>query len=245
MWAMYPILQKLQLAEDALVERRHSRATLRHVHTLEGATKEDVATYMAELDNVYREGNIVKDFVTNRKGGVATLQGDATLSDIGDILYLREILFPVPAAVYGYDTSLARDVMEEVRTGYYMLLDFLQDGISQVYADAFRTHLLLRGINPDAYDFSVAFAERRTTTRQQDADYALKIQALGASRETVYRQAGLEPAFEREQRIAEAAEADPYPMPEEIAAPKTAPKVSITPGNAPGGDSAVSITTRG
>lgn len=233
MYHMRKVLAKLDLLEDSLVKRRYSRGPERRVHILEGASEEELTAYKEAVEQNYRDGQAGEDFFLNRKGAVSSLGSDAKLSEIDDIIYLRELLFPAASAVYGYETSLARDVLEEVRKGYYMLLDYLQDGQSQVYEDAFRVHLLLKGINPDSYDFAVRFAERNTLTLQQRSDYALKLQALGASKETTWRAAGLDPSFEIAQLQAEAADADAYPVPQVI----SQPKVSITPGNGPQGES--------
>src|SRR3546814_8414995 len=70
---------------------------------------------------------------------------------------------------------------------------------SYVYELGFRMELLMKGINPDAVDFDVNFAERRTDSPNQRADLALKYQALGVPPNMVYETAGLNPAQVREQ----------------------------------------------
>jgi hypothetical protein len=242
--------KQLVMEEDDMVLRRAMRAPLRMAHVLEGATKEQLEEYRAGVEDSQRDG-VQTDYYLNRKGGITPIQGDANLAQIDDVLHLMRTFFagaPAPAGLFGYGEQLSRDILEELRKQYYLELDALQDTLAAGYHAGFVLHLLLAGINPDAYDFAVVFAEPRTDTPNQLADLALKHQALGIPAEMVWRTAGYEPAEVLNQLAAEAATHDAYPTAhaEQEAVPADKPPaVAITPGNARGGESSTTITTRG
>lgn len=242
------VWKKLRMVDDDLVIRRRMRAPLRMSHVLEGASPEDLQAYRAQVEADQADG-AYKDYYTNKKGAVSPVQGDANLDQIADVVYLLDSFYtgsPAPKALFGLGLDeLSRDILEDLKQDFYDELDAIQDVTAGVYEQGFRLHLLLAGKNPDAHDYDVQFRERRTDTPNQRADHALKLQALGLSRETVWETAGVDTAAERNRLDRQRAERDPYPVPGADApngAPR--PRVSVTPGNAPKGESATSITTR-
>jgi len=238
------VWRKLIMTDEDLVIRRRVRAPLRLAHVLEGANPEDLEAYRAQVEN--EQDVITTDFYLNRKGGVTAVQGDANLDQIADVSYLLDTFFagaPAPKGLFGYADGLARDILEDLKRDYYDELDALQDTLSFAYHLGFRLDLLLQGINPDDYDFDVVFAERRTDTPNQRADLALKYQAIGAPKKTIFESAGLDPVIIQSQLEDEAAGLDPYP--ESAAGSPPGGRVAITPGNARKGESATTISTRG
>lgn len=247
LFAMSDHLNKLQLLEESLVERRHTRATPRMLHILENANKEDLDHYREEVENIYRSGRAARDFYTNRKGSIHAVSVDAKLEEIGDLMYLFDAVFPSAPSVYGYHADIPRDVLEELRKQYYQQVDGIQDALSSAYREIFERQLLLKGIDPSRYEFEVCFAERMTMTRNQQADLALKWQALGLPEQLVWESAGVDVERAAALREAEERAQDAYPMPTEVATPESAtptPQVNVTPGNAPSGESATTISTR-
>ena len=150
---------------------------------------------------------------------------------------------PAPKGLFGYSGELQRDILEDLKRDWYDELDGLQDLAAQQYEFGFRLDLLLHGINPDAWDFSIEFAERHAETLNQRADRALKYQALGVPKDMIWDAAGLDPAAVRRQREAEADENDPFPDndPGGSGRPRS-PSVKITPGNERKGDSGTTIS---
>ena len=144
--------------------------------------------------------------------------------------------------MFGYTGNLSRDILEDLKRDYFDEVDALQDTLSYVYYLGFCLDLLLQGVNPDNFDFNVVFAERKTETPNQAADRALKYQALGASQETVLETAGIDAAKEKARLEAQAKENNPYPDPSAINPVKSAPRVSVTPGNARKGESGTAIS---
>ena len=233
------VWRKLSMTEEDLVIRRRERAPLRTAHILEGASEGQLEEYKAQVEDDQKD--ITTNYYLNKKGGVQAVQGDANLDQIADVVHLLDSFFsgaPAPKGLFGYTDGLARDVLEDLKQDYFDEIDALQDTSAQAYELGFYLFLLLEGINPENSDWEIRFAERRTETPNQAADRALKLQAMGASKQTVWTTAGLTPSAELSQREAEAKSTDPYPDPDAAGGPA---KVSITPGNRPKGESATNI----
>ena len=233
--------RKLGMTEEDMVIRRRVRAPLRMSHVLEGATKEELDAYRTLVEQDQHE--ITTDYYLNRKGAVTSIQGDAKLNEIDDIVHLLDSFFagsPLPKGLMGYAKDMQRDILEDLKRDYYEEVDAIQDTLSFVYEAGFRLHLLLKGINPDASAFAVTFAERRTETPNQLADRALKWQALGMPRGLIWEERGFNAGQIERRREWEAKNYEPYPDPDAIGA--DGGRVSITPGNQPKGESATSIT---
>jgi len=233
------VWQKLVMTEEDLVIRRHHRAPQKLAHILEGATKDELKEYKEQTEA--HAGEIQTDFYMNKKGSVNAISGDSALDQIADVAYLLDTFFagsPAPKGLFGYVGDLSRDVLEDLKADYYQEIDGLQDLIAQAYVEGFSLELLLQGLNSDAYDFEICFAERRTETRNQRADLALKWQALGLPQDIVWESAGIDVSRARVKEKEESNFNNPYP--EESATPI----VKVTPNNAPKGESATSITTR-
>jgi len=90
---------------------------------------------------------------------------------------------------------------------------------------------------------TLGFAERKTETPNQTTDRALKWQALGAPNDEIWRMLGKDPDQIRDQLDEQNKRHDPYPQPDNMN-PKPGQRVSITPGNAPKGESATAITNK-
>lgn len=238
------VWRKLAMTEEDLVIRRRMRAPLRLAHVLEGATQPELDIYQAAVER--DKGEITTDFYMNRKGGVHAVQGDAQLSDIGDVVHLMSTFFaggPIPAGMLGYTDNMARDILQDLRETYFEQIDELQDMQSYAYDAGFRLHLLLKGIVPDPEEYLVSFAQRRTETPNQTTDRMLKWQALGLPRGMIIEEMGYDALQVKARLDAERKAGDPYPGgPGDLARPGTVPEVSVTPGNAPKGESATSIT---
>jgi len=245
--------RKLVMTEEDLVIRRRQRAPLRLSHVLEGATPEELEAYRRTVEG--EKGEIATDFYSNRKGAVTAVQGDAKLADIEDVVHLLDSFFagtPAPKGLFGYVNGLARDVLEDLKRDYYDEIDHVQDTLAFEYEAAFRIHLLLQGIVAGPEEFNLRFSERRTETPNQVADLALKLMALGLPPPLVWAEMGYDPAQVLAAVQAWGERSDPYPpaggapgVPGAPGQAGAAPRVSVTPGNAPKGGSATSISVPG
>ena len=231
--------KQLTMTEDDLVIRRRTRAPARFSHVLEGADDKQLQKYKNE--NESKKGMITTDFYLNCKGGVEALSGDAQLDQIADVVHLLDTFFagaPGPKGLFGYADGLNRDILQDIKQDYFEEIDGLQDTLSQAYYEGFRLQLLLAGINPDAYKFSVRFSERKTETRNQKADLALKYQAMGVPDALVWETAGLEPGFVLDKIRDQKKSKDPYPSEEDDdegtpTNDKRDTRIKVTPGNSP------------
>lgn len=232
--------RKLMMTEEDLVIRRRVRAPLRLSHILEGANETELASY--RKNNEAEQGQITTDFYANRKGGVTAVQGDANLDQIGDVVHLLDTFFagsPLPKGLMGYTDGMARDILEDLKRDYYDEIDLVQDTQAYAYDQGFRLELLLAGINPDDAGYWIKFAERRTETPNQLTDRMLKWGALRMPQSMIDEEMGFNHPDVQKRRDDEAKQGDPYPAPHQIGRP---PRVSVTPGNAPKGDSATNIS---
>jgi hypothetical protein len=239
--------RKLVMTEEDLVIRRRMRAPLRMVHVLEGADDPTLQAYRKSVEG--EKGEISTDFYMNRKGGVTSIQGDENLGDIGDVAHLLDTFFagsPAPRGLFGFTNGMARDILDDLKRAYYDEVDGLQDTLASEYIMAFRVHLLFRGIDPGPDEFLIRFAERRTETPNQVADLVLKLMAANIPQEELDRVLGYDPDTLATMRKDAAKRVDPYPVPGGIGGkPVTPPRVSVTPGNAPKGESATAVSQPG
>jgi hypothetical protein len=241
------VWRKLVMTEEDLVIRRRMRAPLRMVHVLEGADDASLEAYRKRVEG--EKAEVATDFYMNKRGGVTAIQGDETLGDIGDVAHLLDTFFagsPAPRGLFGYTNGMARDILEDLKRAYYDEVDGLQDTVASAYVVAFRMHLLFRGMDPGPDEFLIRFAERRTETPNQVADLALKLMALGLPQDELDLLIGYDPDTLATKRKEAAKSRDPYPMPGALGTkPVAAPRVSVTPGNAPKGESATAISQAG
>lgn len=242
------VWRKLVMTEEDLVLRRRMRAPLRMAHVLEGADDPTMEAYRKQVEG--EQGSITTDYYLNRKGSVTPVQGDATLGDIADVTHLLDSFYagsPAPKGLFGYTDGMARDILEDLKRSYYDEVDSLQDSMAAAYAVAFRIHLLFKGIDPGTDEFTLRYAQRRTETPNQVADLALKYMSLGLPDDMVFADMGLDPDYVRGKRIEQAQRKDPYPPAAQGAARGQGgmPRVSVTPGNAPKGESATAVSQAG
>jgi len=176
----------------------------------------------------------ISTFFTNNKGSMTVSNQGTNLSEITDITHLLDSMLSgsgVSKELLGYTNGASLSTIQAMSDIFYEGLDSIQDILATAYRDAFVFNLLLQGILPEDYTFTVEFVERTTETRSQRVDTALKMQAAGASRATVLLEMGLDPALEAERLAADAPGT-------------TTTNLNIVPGNAPKGESALTVSTR-
>lgn len=239
--------RKLRMTEEDLVIRRRTRAPLRMSHVLEGASVTDIDDYRKRVEQ--DQNTITTDYYANKKGGVTAVQGDSAVDQIADVVHLLDTFFagtPLPAGLMGYVGKINRDILADLMNAYFDEIDVVQDTLAWVYEQGFRLELLLDGINPDQEEFTIKFAERRTETPNQTADRLLKWNALGIPPSMVWEEMGKNPEDVLERKEQDAERYNPYPDEDGTNPAATgAPRVAITPGNAPKGESATSISNNG
>lgn len=239
------VWKKLNMTETDLVVRRRERAPLKLAHNLEGASVEELEQYKKDAETA--QGDVQTDYYSNKKLAVTAIQGDTNLDQIADVNYLLDTFFagsPAPKGLFGYVGDLSRDILEDLKKDYFEEIDGLQDGLAYGYYEIFRLQLLLKGINPDSHKFTIEFSERQTATPNQRADLGLKHQAMGAPQSMVWNVAGIDPIEAKNKIEDEGGLNDPYPENVDTnnsSTPGKKTNVSITPNNAPKGESATNV----
>lgn len=149
--------------------RRKTRSSMRYVHELEGASEGDIEAYRARNRTALEDPNVaVADFFTNKVGGIAAVQGDAHLSEIGDVEHHISTAFfnsPIPLFLLGYGEQLNRDVLEQQQAQY----DRTLDGMAQWLDEQFLIPLLerqwlLAGLYPRAIKYEIVRPSRTPIT---------------------------------------------------------------------------------
>ncbi|MBN1814694.1 MAG: hypothetical protein JXA14_22835 [Anaerolineae bacterium] len=146
--------------------RRKTRAGMKYLHSLEDADKTDIEAYMERnktaLDNPFAA---VADFFTNKKATITTVQGDANLSQIEDVLHhIRTwwVASPVPMSLVGYGQDLNRDVLDKQKEQYDEALPAVQDWLAdQILVPLIKLQWMLQGIWPDSYSYQVIWPKKK------------------------------------------------------------------------------------
>ncbi len=87
---------------------------------LEGANKEELASYRDQVERDQAEG-ITTDYYLNKKGAVSPVQGDANLDQIADVAHLLDTFFsgsPAPKGLFGYVGDLSRGHPRRPEAGF-------------------------------------------------------------------------------------------------------------------------------
>ena len=230
-----------QEGERDIATRRKTRAGMLREHCLEGAGEAQIQAYKARNEAALRSDVAIGDIYTNTKGGITMHQGDAHLSEIGDVEHhVTTALFnsPIPLYLLGYGENLNRDVLQEQRDQYHDTLD----GIAAWLDDQFLIPLierqwLLQGVWPASVRYEITRPSRTPITAALLAaagDAAGKLKAAGLPKRTVFDLlAKIVPGLDVEAIMAEL-EANPPPPPIVIA--PVAPPQAPAPEGAPTAD---------
>jgi hypothetical protein len=179
--------QRLSEGEFDLAIRRKTRAGVKYVHVLEGATPEQVEEYKARnADAINDPFAAVADFFFNTKGAIDVVSGDPGLGDMNDILHhvrTWAIASPVPLPLLGYGENINRDVLEEQKAQYELaLIEVTSWMIGDIVTPIIELEWLLGGIYPESHTFEIAQPTMKPLTAeivQKVAEAGIKLKALG------------------------------------------------------------------
>lgn len=207
--------------------RRKTRAGLKFIHALEGASEADLETYKernkAILDNPFAA---VADFFSSQRTTITAVQGDARLGEIEDVKHHIRTLFigsPMPMALLGYGEDLNRDVLQKQEEQYRNALESVATWAQeQLVVPLLELQWLLAGILPETLTYSIQWAHKRPVTPQDVREAAEAVTRLKAmqllTEETLLRILALAlPDFDPEAEAkALAAQRAAQPQPDEV-----------------------------
>lgn len=171
--------------ERDMAIRRKTRAGMRYIHVLEGAGEGEIAAYVERNKQALTDPNVATaDFFTTKPGGISSTQGDAHLSEIGDVshqittAYFNSIL---PLYLLGYGESLNRDVLQQMQEQYDRALDGVAAWLDdQMLIPLIERQWLLQGIWPASIKYTIQRPSRvpiTATLLSAAGDAAGKLQA--------------------------------------------------------------------
>jgi hypothetical protein len=172
--------------EVDIAVRRKTRAGMKYVHVLEDADETEIEGYKERnkdaLDHPFAA---IADFFTNKKTTIQTVQGDARLAEIDDVLHhIRTwwIAAPVPMSLLGYGQDLNRDVLQEQKAQYDRALDAVAQWIDkEILQPLLELQWLLKGIWPSGLTYDIIRPSRHPLTA---ADLQAAGEAIKALRES-------------------------------------------------------------
>lgn len=158
--------KRMREGELDIAIRRKTRAGMKYVHSLEEASEADVEAYKvrnkAALNDPFAA---VADFFSNKRTSIQSIQGDARLSEIDDVLHhIRTwwVASPVPMSLLGYGQDLNRDVLDEQKQQYDAVKESMSDWVTQqIVTPLIERQWLLKGILPDGLKWSVEWASKQ------------------------------------------------------------------------------------
>jgi len=153
--------KRINEGEMDIAVRRKTRAGMKYHHVVEG-DQADLDRYMennrAAIDNPFAAST---DFFSNKPGGITTVQGDARLNDIGDVVHHIEtwgMASPVPLVLLGYGKDLNRDILEQKLTQYERSLESLTQWLEDDFVrPLLEREWLLNGIFPESLKYELVW----------------------------------------------------------------------------------------
>ncbi|MCX6786836.1 MAG: hypothetical protein NTU85_03445 [Candidatus Kaiserbacteria bacterium] len=190
--------KRIKEGETDIAVRRKTRAGLKYVHKFPDGTDRSVIEEYKQLnrDSLENPTAAIADFF----GSVAVdvVQGDAQLSEIGDVLHhIRTwwLASPAPMSLLGYGQDLNRDVLEKQEEQYQRALEGLTAWPETEFVKPLlERQWLLAGIWPAGLVYTIKWQAKQPLTAanvQKAADAGLKLKAIGWPDELVARVLGM------------------------------------------------------
>lgn len=173
---IHKILERMEMAAAI---RREFRSVQKNSHKLpEGTQLKDALDYaranrlIDENNQPTRNSHLLSDFFGTAE--VKAIQGDANLSEMGDIEYFDDLLWlnlGVPKAILTSGQNINRDILKVQYPQYLQSLDDMTDvleygdiGPFSGYRALIDLQLLLAGINPESINYDVVWMEKSMET---------------------------------------------------------------------------------
>jgi hypothetical protein len=184
--------------ETDMAVRRKVRAGMRLHHVIEGS-QADVETYKTMNQAALATPTAAHlDLFSNKPGSITAVQGDAHLSEIGDILHQVATMFAasdVPMELVAYGEGLNRDILGEKKEAYDESLDDGREWLTEEFLKPLlERQWLLKGILPANIKYEILWrtAKPLTPASLRDlADGLARLRVLGISEDIIKQLAAL------------------------------------------------------
>lgn len=178
--------KRVKEGELDIAIRRKTRAGMKYMHSLEDASESDIEAYKSRNRDVLGDPfAAVADFFSNKKTQIQTVQGDARLSEIDDVLHhidTMSVASPVPLELIGYGRNLNRDVLQQKKEQYEESIPSVRGWVvAEMVKPLLERQWLLAGIWPDSLVWSVEWKSKKTPSPAGFAEIAKALVALKAT----------------------------------------------------------------
>lgn len=178
--------KRMSEGELDIAIRRKTRAGMKYVHSLEDAGEGDVEAYKARNKDALNDPfAAVADFFSNKRTTIQSIQGDANLAEIDDVLHHIDTMAtasPVPLELIGYGRNLNRDVLEQKKEQYDdSILGVRGWIVTEIVKPMLERQWLLLGIWPDSLTWTVEWKGKRQPTAAGFGEIAKALVALKAT----------------------------------------------------------------
>lgn len=180
--------------EHDVATRRKTRAGMKYNHQFpQGTTATEIETYKAvNADILDSPLAAIQDFFGT--ADIKTVEGDARVSDIEDILHhIRTwwVVSPVPMSLLGYGQDLNRDVLQEQKEQYDEALLEIRPWVEEeLLTPIFHLAWLLAGILPETLTVEYHWKAKRVlkpSDLRDISDAALRLRGLGLPDPAIWR----------------------------------------------------------
>jgi hypothetical protein len=231
--------------ERNMAVRRKVRAGLTRVHNLKNASEGVIGAYVERNKEALSNPDIATlDLYANAESlTIDTVQGDAHLSEIGDVEHQITTAFfnsPIPLYLLGYGENLNRDVLEQQQLQYHNTLDGVASWLDDQYLiPLLERQWMLQGIWPASLRYTIDRPSRIPITAALLAaagDAIAKLRTAGVPDELAYELlAKIVPGIDVK-RLLELKAAEPPPPAPVAPQPAPAPAQERRNGNGHGHD---------
>lgn len=178
--------KRIKEGELDIAIRRKTRAGMKYLHALEGATDAQIEAYRLRNQDVLSDPfAAVADFFSGSKGSIQAVQGDATLSEIEDVVHhIRTwwLAAPKPMSLLGYGQDLNRDVLAQQQQAYDVTKEEISTWLSEeIIQPLIERQWLLQGIWPESLEWSIEWMSKKPIDPMSLQQLAAALAALRAS----------------------------------------------------------------
>lgn len=193
MWASSTgSFKRVSEGETDMAVRRKVRAGMRNLHVVEGSEAELKAYKEINKQALDNPTAAHLDYFTNKPGSITSLQGDAHLSEIGDVLHQVSTMFAaseVPMELVAYGEGLNRDILSDKKEEYDESLDDGREWVTEEFLKPLlERQWLLQGIYPASVEYKIIWRKAKSlspTDLRDLADAGSRLKVLGVKDEII------------------------------------------------------------